>query len=105
MNPALLLLLILGLFLLRVPMAFAILGPCLLYLIGEGYSMGLAFRLAMAGIDSWPLLAVPLFILVGIIATQTEIADPTVRRRRAAPRPPPGRSGLRECRCQPGLLA
>ena len=29
----------------------------------------------MAGIDSWPLLAVPLFILVGIIATRTEIAD------------------------------
>ena len=75
MSLALLLILILGLFLLRVPMAFAILGPCLLYLIGEGYSMGLAFRLAMAGIDSWPLLAVPLFILVGIIATRTEIAD------------------------------
>jgi tripartite ATP-independent transporter DctM subunit len=29
----------------------------------------------MQGIDSWPLLAVPLFILVGIIATRTEIAD------------------------------
>ena len=56
-------------------MAFAIFGPCLLYLISEGYSIGLAFRLAMAGIDSWPLLAVPLFILVGIIATRTEIAD------------------------------
>ena len=75
MNLAILLGLILVLFLLRVPMAFAILGPCLLYLIGEGYSIGLAFRLAMAGIDSWPLLAVPLFILVGIIATRTEIAD------------------------------
>ena len=70
-----LLLLIFGLFLLRVPMAFAIFGPCLLYLIGEGHSIGLAFRLAMAGINSWPLLAVPLFILVGIIATRTEIAD------------------------------
>jgi tripartite ATP-independent transporter DctM subunit len=29
----------------------------------------------MQGIDSWPLLAVPLFILVGIVATRTEIAD------------------------------
>ena len=75
MSLALLLLLIFGLFLLRVPMAFAIFGPCLLYLISEGHSIGLAFRLAMAGINSWPLLAVPLFILVGIIATRTEIAD------------------------------
>jgi tripartite ATP-independent transporter DctM subunit len=29
----------------------------------------------MQGINSWPLLAVPLFILVGITATRTEIAD------------------------------
>ena len=29
----------------------------------------------MQGINSWPLLAVPLFILVGIVATRTEIAD------------------------------
>ena len=63
------------LFILRVPMAFAILGPCLVYLVIEDYSIGLAIRLVMAGINSWPLLAVPLFILVGIIATRTEIAD------------------------------
>ena len=66
---------IIGLFLLRVPMAFAILGPCLAYLVMEGYSIGLAVRLVIDGIDSWPLLAVPLFILVGITATRTEIAD------------------------------
>jgi tripartite ATP-independent transporter DctM subunit len=71
----LLLVLIIGLFLLRVPMAFAILGPCLVYLVMEGYSIGLAVRLVIDGIDSWPLLAVPLFILVGITATRTEIAD------------------------------
>ncbi len=29
----------------------------------------------MRGINSWPLLAVPLFILVGMVATRTEIAD------------------------------
>jgi tripartite ATP-independent transporter DctM subunit len=72
---ALLLVLIIGLFLLRVPMAFAILGPCVAYLVLEGYSLGLALRLVIDGIDSWPLLAVPLFILVGITATRTEIAD------------------------------
>jgi tripartite ATP-independent transporter DctM subunit len=72
---ALLLGLIFLLFVLRVPMAFAILGPCLIYLVSEGYSVGLAFRLVVGGINSWPLLAVPLFILVGITATRTEIAD------------------------------
>ena len=75
MSVALLVVLIVGLFLLRVPMAFAILGPCLVYLVVEGYSIGLAVRLAVDGIDSWPLLAVPLFILVGITATRTEIAE------------------------------
>ena len=29
----------------------------------------------IGGINSWPLLAVPLFILVGIVATRTEMAD------------------------------
>ena len=74
MSLALLLVAILLLFLLRVPMAFAILGPCLAYLVAEGFSLGLAVRLVVGGINSWPLLAVPLFILVGIVATRTEIA-------------------------------
>ena len=74
MTLALLLIAILLLFLLRVPMAFAILGPCVAYLVAEGYSLGLAARLVVEGINSWPLLAVPLFILVGIVATRTDIA-------------------------------
>jgi tripartite ATP-independent transporter DctM subunit len=75
MTLPLLLLAILALFLLRVPMAFAILGPSLVYLFVEDYSLHLGVRLVMQGINSWPLLAVPLFILVGIVATRTEIAD------------------------------
>ena len=75
MSLAILLIAILALFLLRVPMAFAIFGPCILYLLAEDHSLGLAVRLAVAGIDSWPLLAVPLFILVGTVATRTEMAD------------------------------
>jgi len=71
----LLILSIIILFLLRVPMAFAILGPSVVYFFLEGYTPHLAVRLVMQGIDSWPLLAVPLFILVGIVATRTEIAD------------------------------
>ncbi len=75
MSLVILLVVIILLFLLRVPMAFAILGPCLAYLIVEGFSLGLAVRLVVGGINSWPLLAVPLFILVGIVATRTEIAS------------------------------
>ena len=75
MSLELLLVAILVLFLVRVPMAFAILGPCLVYLVTHDYSLGLAIRLVIGGINSWPLLAVPLFILVGIVATRTEMAD------------------------------
>jgi tripartite ATP-independent transporter DctM subunit len=71
----LLLIAIFVLFLLRVPMAFAILGPSFVYLLVEDYSLHLGVRLVMQGINSWPLLAVPLFILVGTVATRTEIAD------------------------------
>ena len=104
MSLALLLLVIVGLFLLRVPMAFAIFGPCLLYLVIEGYSIGLAVRLAMAGIDSWPLLAVPLFILVGIIATRTEIADRLYDAALLLLGPAARRPRLREHRRQPRVL-
>ena len=75
MSLTILLIVILVLFLLRVPMAFAILGPCLGYLLYEGFTAHLAVRLMMQGINSWPLLAVPLFILLGLVATRTEIAD------------------------------
>src|SRR5688500_13453083 len=56
-------------------MAFAILGPAFVYLLVEDYSLHLGVRTVMQGINSWPLLAVPLFILVGTVATRTEIAD------------------------------
>lgn len=75
MDLIVLLLVIFALFVVGVPMAFAILGPSLAYLVLEDYSLGLAVRLVIAGINSWPLLAVPLFILVGIVATRTEMAD------------------------------
>jgi tripartite ATP-independent transporter DctM subunit len=75
MSLTLLIVAIIVLFLLRVPMAFAILGPSVVWFLIEGNSPHLAIRLMMQGIDSWPLLAVPLFILVGIVATRSEIAD------------------------------
>lgn len=60
---------------LRVPIAFAILGPSLAYVVLAGQSTGHALRLAVAGVDSWPLLAVPLFILVGVLANHGGFAD------------------------------
>ena len=75
MSLPLLLIGILVLFLLRVPMAFAILGPSMIYLLVEDYTLHLGVRVVMQGINSWPLLAVPLFIMVGIVATRSEIAD------------------------------
>jgi tripartite ATP-independent transporter DctM subunit len=66
---------IVALLVLRVPIAFAILGPCLGYLWYTDQSLGLGLRLAAQGVNSWPLLAVPLFILVGVIANRAGIAD------------------------------
>jgi tripartite ATP-independent transporter DctM subunit len=59
----------------RVPIGFAILGPCLLYMWSHGQSIGFAMRTATNGVNSWPLLAVPLFILVGFLATRAGIAE------------------------------
>ena len=63
------------LLLLRVPIAFALLGPCLVYVLATGQSSGLSTRLAATGVDSWPLLAVPLFILVGVTANRAGFAE------------------------------
>ena len=60
---------------LRVPIAFAILGPCLAYMWSHDMSVGFAMRTGTTGVNSWPLLAVPLFILVGFLATRAGIAE------------------------------
>ncbi|MBB3674710.1 TRAP transporter large permease [Modestobacter versicolor] len=60
---------------LRVPVAFAFLGPCLAYMWIEGQSIGASLRLLTAATASFPLLAVPLFILLGVIANKGGIAD------------------------------
>lgn len=75
MNVELLGLCIAVLIVLRVPIAFAILGPCLAYMWSHDQSVGFAMRTATGGVNSWPLLAVPLFILVGFLATRAGIAE------------------------------
>lgn len=66
---------IVALLALRVPVAFALLGPCLGYVVLTGNTSGLSLRLATQAVDSFPLLAVPLFILVGMIANSAGIAE------------------------------
>ncbi|NIJ10166.1 tripartite ATP-independent transporter DctM subunit [Saccharomonospora amisosensis] len=75
MNMALLAAGIIVLLALRVPVAFALLGPCITYVTMNGQSLGLSMREVTGAIDSFPLLAVPLFILVGVIANHAGIAD------------------------------
>lgn len=75
MTLALLGLAIALLLVLRVPVAFAFLGPSLLYMLFMGQSLGQALRLVTNATGSFPLLAVPLFILLGSLANHAGIAD------------------------------
>lgn len=59
----------------RVPIAFAFIGPSLAYMITNDQSLGLALRLVAQSTASFPLLAVPLFILLGCLANHAGIAD------------------------------
>jgi TRAP-type transport system large permease protein len=68
-------LLIALLLLVRVPVAFAFFGPALLYMVTTDQSVGLALRLVAEATASFPLLAVPLFILLGSLANHAGIAD------------------------------
>lgn len=67
---------ILVLIALRVPVAIALLLPSLIYVAVEPQiSLGIALQRVTAQLDSFPLLAVPLFILVGFIANVAGLAD------------------------------
>ena len=72
-------LLILGMLVLlafRVPVAFALLLPCLLYVIlSDDITLGVAQQRIVAGLNSFPLLAVPLFIMTGYLSNAAGLAD------------------------------
>lgn len=60
---------------LRVPIAFAILLPCVTYVLIENpTSAGTVLQRFTSTLDSFPLLAVPLFIMVGYVADQSGMA-------------------------------
>lgn len=63
----------------RVPVAFAFLGPSVVYMWANGHSMGNALREVTSAADSFPLLAVPLFVLLGSLANRAGIADSLFR--------------------------
>jgi tripartite ATP-independent transporter DctM subunit len=66
---------IVALLFLRIPVAFAFLGPSLAYMLLTGQSLGLSLRLIVNATASFPLLAVPLFVLLDVIANRGGIAD------------------------------
>ncbi len=66
--------LIIVLLLLRVPVAFAMIAPSMLYFYDSGLSAGYAISAMVNGVNNFPLLAVPLFIFVGNLANYLGIA-------------------------------
>lgn len=70
---------IIALLILRVPVAIAMLAPSLVYVgLEPRLTMGIALQRVTALLDSFPLLAVPLFILVGFVANAAGLADKMV---------------------------
>jgi tripartite ATP-independent transporter DctM subunit len=63
------------LMLIRVPVALAFIGPSLWWALADGTSSGFALKTTFDGLNSFPLLAVPLFVLVGVMANRLGIAD------------------------------
>jgi tripartite ATP-independent transporter DctM subunit len=63
------------LLLIRVPVGLAFIGPSLWWALADGTSSGFALKTTFDGLNSFPLLAVPLFVLVGVMANRLGIAD------------------------------
>jgi tripartite ATP-independent transporter DctM subunit len=60
----------------RVPVGFAMLLPCLVYVVwSDDISLGVALQRAVAGLNSFPLLAVPLFMMTGYLSNAAGLAD------------------------------
>lgn len=66
---------IIALIFLRVPVAFAFLGPSLVYLVVADFPLGAAIQQMTFGIENFVLLAVPLFILMGNLAYSAGLAE------------------------------
>jgi tripartite ATP-independent transporter DctM subunit len=61
---------------LRVPVAISMLLPCLVYVIwSPDITLGVALQQTVGSVDSFPLLAVPLFIMTGYLSNAGGLAD------------------------------
>ena len=61
---------------LRVPVAISMLLPCLIYVgWSPDISLGVALQQTVGSVDSFPLLAVPLFIMTGYLSNAGGLAD------------------------------
>jgi len=64
----------------RVPVAHAMLLPCLLYVFfSEDITLGVAVQRTVAGVNSFPLLAVPLFVMTGYLTNAAGLAERLLR--------------------------
>lgn len=68
-------LLFFGLLLINVPILYCMIIPCLYYLTTQHLSYLVVFQKMVAGIDSFPILAIPLFILAGQIMNNAGITE------------------------------
>ncbi|MEQ3551648.1 TRAP transporter large permease [Pseudonocardia nematodicida] len=76
MTLALMIIALVLLLLLRVPVALALLVPSLVYvLLDPTASLGIAVQQTISGVNSFPILAVPMFILLGNLANASGITD------------------------------
>lgn len=67
---------LLALLSLRVPVAFALLIPSLVYVVvNPTASLTIAVQQTVSGVNTFPLLAVPMFILLGCLANASGITD------------------------------
>lgn len=76
MTLGLLVIAMLALLVLRVPVAISMLLPCLVYVVwSPDITLGVALQQTVGSVDSFPLLAVPLFILTGYLSNAGGLAD------------------------------
>ncbi len=76
MTLGLLVIAMLLLLFLRVPVAISMLLPCLVYVAwSPDITLGVALQQTVGSVDSFPLLAVPLFILTGYLSNAGGLAD------------------------------
>lgn len=76
MTLVLMILTLLLLLVLRVPIAFALIVPSLGYVVLDpSVSFGIAVQQTVSGVNSFPILAVPMFILLGNLANESGVTD------------------------------